>query len=150
MKLHSELSLGWVVLYTSILMSIPGRYIFGDNELQSATMIVQPDSLAGKWKLIEYFQDRGDGTGDWIKAGPTNTDTIIFYKDGIFSASGSSPLTARRFNQYRLTEKNTISFISTGNNYMESYPYVLETAQQLLIYPTCREKCMRRYKLIKQ
>ncbi len=50
----------------------------------------QANKLIGKWKLIEIYNDPGDGNGVWLKASDENTYTYQFNNDNTFSKDGSN------------------------------------------------------------
>lgn len=102
-------------------------------------------SLVGTWKMTEYYQDLGNGTGTWQQADPQDPESIVFSVNGSFAATSNSPLA--RFSSYKVNEGGMIGFF-TSSGFTDTFPYTLESATQLLIKPRCRENCMRRYQLI--
>ena len=102
-------------------------------------------SVVGTWKMTEYFQDYGNGSGAWLSADPQDPENIVFSANSNFSATTNSPLT--QFVSYKVLEGGMIGFF-TATGFSDTFPYALESTTQLLIKPRCRENCMRRYQLI--
>lgn len=104
------------------------------------------NALTGTWKLVEYFQDRGDGTGYW--AGAADPDQVTFTASGELKVSANSPLANRGFNCYKIVDKNHVELYSTTSANKDSYYYDRESDSSLLFNPQCRENCSRRYQLV--
>ncbi|HEX4877161.1 MAG TPA: hypothetical protein VFV31_10860 [Chitinophagaceae bacterium] len=104
------------------------------------------NQLVGKWRLFDYYQDRGDGTGGWFPA--MLMEEITFTADGKFSASNTSHLYQFGYNRYKIIDNNHVELYSTANNNREVYYYNRESAEYLMFNPKCRENCARRYKLV--
>ena len=138
----------WTITLLAIVFStIACKKTALDENISMAVAGVsaQITSVAGTWKMNEYYQDYGNGSGAWLPADPQNTETIAFSENGGFAATPNSPLS--RFSSYKVKDDGTIEF-STSNGFSDAFPYTLESATQLLIKPRCRENCMRRYQLI--
>ena len=105
----------------------------------------QTASVVGTWRMIEYFQDYGNGTGAWLPSDTQDPEIIVFSASGGFSATSNSPLS--RFSSYKVQEDGLIGFF-TSTGFSDSFPYTLESVTNLVIKPRCRENCMRRYELV--
>ena len=112
----------------------------------SLTDPLETNQLTGTWRLIEYFQDKGDGSGYW--AGATDVDEITFTASGELKVSANSPLAHRGYNRYRILDKNHVELYSTSSENKETYFFNRESDKRLLFNPQCRENCSRRYELI--
>ena len=107
----------------------------------------EKNSLVGTWQLVEYWQDRGDGTGAWMPA--TEAEQVTFTSSGEFKVSNpNSPLGIRGFNRYRIVDGNHVELYSTTGSEKEVYYYNRESEVNLIFNPQCRENCSRRYKLL--
>lgn len=114
---------------------------------ENSSITNEKNGLVGKWRLAEYFQDRGDGTGQWITA--TEQEEITFTANGEVIISGSnSPLAGKGYNRYRIVDGNRVELSSTSNSNKEEYYYNREASNDLIFNPQCRENCSRRYKMV--
>lgn len=115
-----------------------------DNETSITSAGVQKNNLVGKWKLVEYWQDRGDGTGVWSAA--AETEEVTFTESGEVIVSGNSLLAGRGYDRYRIIDANTVELYSSSNGDLrETFYYNRESNTSLLFNPKCRENCSRRY-----
>lgn len=115
-----------------------------DSETSIASTGIQKNSLVGKWRFVEYFQDRGDGTGQWFAA--TETEEVTFTESGEIIASGNSILASRGYNRYRIVDGNHVELYSSSNaDSKEIFYYNREGNSDLIFNPQCRENCSRRY-----
>jgi hypothetical protein len=120
-----------------------------ETRLQASGDPTVKNTITGTWRLVEYFQDRGDGTGKWIAATDAEREQISFTADGKVSFSSNSPLVHRGFDRYRIVDANHVELYSSSNADMkELYYFNRESDTQLLFNPQCRENCSRRYVLI--
>jgi hypothetical protein len=107
----------------------------------------EKNGLLGKWRLVEYFQDKGDGTGQWFPA--TETEEITFTASGEVTFSGNSVLAGRGYNRYRIVDGNHVElYSSTNGDNKDIFYYNRENGTDLIFNPQCRENCARRYKLV--
>jgi hypothetical protein len=113
---------------------------------QSTSDIALKNNLLGTWRLVEYFEDKGDGTGHWVAA--TDPDEITFTGSGGIKYSSNSPLAARGFDHYTVVDGNHVELFSTSTENKEVYYYNRESDVYLIFNPQCRENCSRRYKLV--
>ena len=117
-----------------------------ETRIQADTDPTVKNTLTGTWRLVEYFQDRGDGTGQWIGATDAEREQVTFTADGKVSFSANSPLANRGFDRYRIVDANHVELYSSANADMrERYYYNRESDTQLIFNPQCRENCSRRY-----
>lgn len=117
-----------------------------ETRIQASTDPSVKNTITGTWRLVEYFQDRGDGTGTWIGATDAQREQITFTADGKVSFSSNSPLVNRGFDRYRIVDANHVELYSSSNADMkELYYFNRESDDQLIFNPQCRENCSRRY-----
>jgi hypothetical protein len=120
-----------------------------ETKIKAAGDPIEKNTLTGTWRLIEYYQDRGDGTGQWVGATDADREQITFSASGEVSFSSNSPLANRGFNRYRIIDGNHVELYSSANGDMkEIFYYNSESDDQLIFNPQCRENCSRRYKLV--
>lgn len=107
----------------------------------------EKNTLLGRWQLVEYFQDIGDGTGKWVTA--TESEEIVFNASGEFKATGNSTLALRGFDRYRIIDGNTVELYSSSNaSTKDTFYYNRKADTELIFNPQCRENCSRKYKLL--
>jgi hypothetical protein len=121
--------------------------LVNDNGTSITSAGEQKSSLVGSWRFVEYYQDRGDGTGQWIAA--TETEEVTFTETGEVRISGNSFLATRGYNRYRIIDANRVELSSTSNSEAkEIFYFNRESATDLIFNPLCRENCARRYKFV--
>ncbi|HYE53845.1 MAG TPA: hypothetical protein VD996_03345, partial [Chitinophagaceae bacterium] len=103
--------------------------------LQSDGNNTVANSLVGKWRLVEIYQDRGDGSGQWVSA--PDAEEVTFTASGEFSISGNSPLAGRGYNRYRIIDRNHVELFSASNANKEEYYFNREDDTNLLFNPQC-------------
>lgn len=103
-------------------------------------------TLVGKWRLVEYFQDRGDGSGQWMPA--TDPDEITFTASGEVTFSGNSPFAAKAFNRYKVIDANKVELSNAAGDVKEVFYFDRRSANDLIFNPQCRENCSRRYQKV--
>lgn len=120
-----------------------------DTKVQANADPTVKNTLIGTWRMFEYYQDIGNGTGQWIGATDADAEQIIFTAAGEVSFSSNSPLANRGYNRYRIVDANHVELYSSANaDLKETYYYTRESDVQLIFNPLCRENCSRRYKRI--
>jgi hypothetical protein len=103
----------------------------------------QPNSIAGTWKMTQYWNDLGNGTGSWQPAGET-VETVTFGADGSFSCSGSSPFYVFGYDHYIAKSSDSLALYNSKTGAADQYKYSLGSGT-LVLFPKCRENCMRMY-----
>lgn len=108
------------------------------------------NTVLGSWLLVEYYQDNGNGTGQWIPVRDPLHEDINFYADGSFLANSEFPVfKMKNYTQYTIVDSATIKLSSPQSEQGTTFHYVRESETSLVFHPLCRENCSRRYKLIK-
>jgi hypothetical protein len=115
-----------------------------DPKVAGVSGTVKETGIVGTWKLTDYWQDVGNGTGQWIPA--DFDETITFGSDGSFSSTPSFPLYSHGYYKYA-TKNGNIVFYPGDDASGDIYQYNL-AGGQMIFYPRCREMCMRRYVLV--
>jgi hypothetical protein len=108
-----------------------------------AAASAKASGLVGNWYLLQYYQDNGTGSGQWIT--PDFVETLTFGSEGEFSATMTFPLFGYGYTSFLVKDNSIVFFPSKTND--NAYQYVLESPTQLLFFPRCRETCTRRYVL---
>jgi hypothetical protein len=114
-----------------------------DKSVAAAKGETEP-TLAGKWKMTEFWSDLGNGTGSWMPAGET-IETVTFGADGSFSSSENSPFYSFGYDRYAVKTTNMVFLFNSKSGSGDSYQFAIESGGTLLLYAKCRENCMRRY-----
>jgi hypothetical protein len=108
------------------------------------------NDVLGSWLLVEYYEDHGDGTGNWIKVNDPLHEDINFHADGSFLANSEFPVfKMKNYTHYTIVDSATINLSSAGSEQSTTFHFVRESETSLVFHPLCRENCSRRYKLIK-
>jgi hypothetical protein len=117
-----------------------------ENEKQVGAATEKVAGLIGTWKLVAFWQDAGNGTGNWVSA--DFTELISFGAEGNFTSSPSFPLYPRGYTSFVAKESQIAFYPSTSSNGMDDvYSYSLQNSV-LTFYPRCRETCTRVYQLV--
>ena len=117
-----------------------------DPKSHASSDVTGKNNLTGTWRVFEFFQDQGDGTGHFVAA--TIIDEITFTASGELKYSANSPLAGRGFDRYKIIDGNHVQLYSSSSDKSDIYYYNRETDVYLLFNPQCRENCSRRYKLV--
>lgn len=137
----------WIITFLVIVITTIACEKESMNENQQvAAARAEANGIVGTWRMVEYYQDRGDGVGQWLPAGNIN-EQITFSAEGDFSSTPNSPWSSHGFNKYKLLT-TALGLINSNTGYSDTFEYVMESPTQILIYPKCRENCMRRYQLV--
>ena len=103
-------------------------------------------TLVGKWRLVEYWQDKGDGTGQWIQA--TDPDEVTFTADGRVTFSGNSPFASKGFSLYKIVEANKVELSNGSGDVREIFYFNRKSDTELIFNPQYRENCSRKYQKV--
>lgn len=128
-----------------------------DYEIQN---VVNPDFI-GKWKLVETYNDPGDGSG--VYESIDSDKTIEFFNDGTFTITG--PLcnlstsvgekiigkvrNSIHSNNFRLISNEECSFDNSSID-NSSYQYIasIVNSDLRIYYTACIEGCAHKYQKI--
>lgn len=123
-----------------------------DNDDQNFTT----PNLIGKWKLIETFEDPGDGSG--IYKSIDSEKTIEFFNNGTFTINGplcglstsvGENITGKVGNSSYSENKILISNEECDpNNPTVEYGIVFKNSDLIIYYSACIEGCSHKYKKI--
>jgi hypothetical protein len=105
--------------------------------------------LQGSWRLIEYYEDNGTGSGRWVA--PDFKEMIRFDKNGEFGFAETFPLYSYGYQTYITENDGFVMFfpgVLNAKGMGDTYQYMLESPDRLVFFPICKENCMRRYELI--
>lgn len=106
-------------------------------------------SLVGKWRLVEYLADPGDGSGTWQKVPAEFVETIEFRADGSFVAESANGLsTGDAFDRYKMLDGNRLEMrFRPGTNQAASHTWTYEnpTPTTLTLHYGCIEACGGKY-----
>lgn len=109
---------------------------------------VANNGLVGKWKLVEYLSDPGDGSGKWQAADEQNPTIIEFKTNGDYTSSANDD-----FIRYELkADQQTLEmFFNPKTNRSTSRNWFIESisATNLQLSYRCREPCGGRYIAVK-
>ncbi|HKP31849.1 MAG TPA: hypothetical protein VJT83_03960 [Chitinophagaceae bacterium] len=148
----------WIPLYLlfALLSSCTKSTLGSDKPQLTESTPLGSESVPGKnpvlgsWVLVEYFEDHGDGSGQWITVKDPIHEDINFYADGSFLANSEFPVFKNQnYNHYTIVDGDNIDLTSSQTGQKATFHYVRESETSLLFHPLCRENCSRRYKLIK-
>ncbi len=120
--------------------------IENEMETQVAGITAETGSIVGTWSMVEYYEDRGDGTGEWKPA--THTETLTFGSNASFSYSPTFPNASLGFDHYKVNNNTMVTLVNSSSGWSDVYEYRMENATTLVFFPKCRETCARRYTLI--
>jgi hypothetical protein len=113
----------------------------------SALSAPKSNAVIGSWLLKEYYQDNGNGSGQWITA--QQKENINFYADGTFLANSSDPVfSGKNYDRYAIVDSVHIDLSSTKRNDKATFYFQRESETTLNFHPLCRENCSRRYLLM--
>ena len=155
-KLFGLLISIWIPLYLLFaLLSSCEKSTFSNESPQTkdatsagAETETQKNTVLGSWLLVEYYEDRGDGTGQWIKVQDPMHEDINFYTDGSFRANSTfSIFQTNNYTHYTIVDSEKIN-LSSSSGQNSTFRYTRESETSLVFHPLCRENCARRYKLI--
>ena len=109
--------------------------------------VTENHGLVGKWKLIEYLADPGDGSGKWQPATDEFSHIIEFHPDGRFTEiKGKAQSSVPLYKGYKLKGDNLIEMLpidETKASHTWSYSDLSST--NLTLSYGCIEACGGKY-----
>jgi hypothetical protein len=138
----------WIITFLAVAtlaVACEKSAVVDNSKTSVAAAAGKTTGIVGTWLLVQYYQDRGDGTGTWYT--PDFVETLTFTGDGEFSSSSTFPLSGYGYTSYT-AKPGLIQFFpnKSGNVNDDVYSYALDNST-LTFYPRCRETCARRYVL---
>jgi len=120
--------------------------VAASSDPESVSTEVTKNSVAGTWQLKEFYQNIGNGEGNWVS--PQNTEQVSFSNSGDFSSNANFSYANRNFNKYRIIDSVRIELYSSQTEDKATFFFKRESETSLLFNPLCRENCSRRYTLV--
>jgi hypothetical protein len=112
---------------------------------KSDTEVVTTQDIVGKWRLIEYYRDIGNGSGEWVPSDANDVEIVQFDADGKFSHNENFSI-HEGINRYRIIEQNKIQLYSSTDTITVTYFYKQDKKDELIFNPVCREfSCMKKH-----
>src|SRR5690242_618800 len=105
--------------------------------------VIKNDQLYGKWQLVEYYADPGDGSGTWHA--PEQPSAVEFTKTGKFIQYNNINVT------WHFTVLSDSALQLNTNNSSQSYTYRYKLKDDntiLFLYRPCTEGCGYKYRAI--
>ena len=111
----------------------------------------EESGLVGKWKLVEYLADPGDGSGTWQPVSEELSHTIEFHADGRFTeVKGKALSSVPLFKAYKLKDGNLIEMLPIDESTdSHIWTYTDLSATKLTLSYGCIEACGGKYVSIK-
>jgi hypothetical protein len=109
------------------------------------TELVTIHDIVGKWKLVEYYRDIGNGMGEWVPTDPNDIEIVQFDADGKFLHNENFSI-QDGINRYRIIGKNKIELYSSVGTDTVQYFFKQDSKNELIFNPVCREfSCMKKH-----
>jgi hypothetical protein len=103
------------------------------------------ERIVGKWKLIQFYRENNNGTGEWVSVDTANVQIIQFNKDGGFIHNENFSV-QQSIDRYKFLEPNKILLYSSTSSDSAKYFYKQDQFPELLFNPMCMEySCMRKW-----
>ncbi|ADF51927.1 lipocalin family protein [Zunongwangia profunda] len=113
------------------------------------------DRIVGSWKLVEVYNDNGDGHGQWSPA--ENAYSYTFNEDGTFSSTRFSQCNTGNYSiqndeiylDFDCNNNNrTIGIGSTSSTIVEEVDYEGINVIFIPTYPACHQGCRLKFEPI--
>ncbi len=98
--------------------------------------------IVGKWKLVEYLVDPGNGSGTWQPAPQTDGGFLEFKADGELIKSGFN--LSIRHDRYLIKDSVSLMLYNAGTTDSSALRYSFKNCK-LELNPMCFEACGLRY-----
>ena len=103
------------------------------------------DLIEGKWKLVQYYRDDNDGTGQWVSTDTANVQIIQFTGDGKFSHNANFVI-QESIDRYKFLDAHKVLLYSSHASDSANYFYQQDQFPELIFNPFCKEfSCMRKF-----
>ena len=112
-----------------------------ENKEGAVTM----QDIAGKWQLVEYYRDIGNGSGEWVPADPNDVEIVQFEPNGKFLYNENFSI-QESIDRYRIIDQNKIELYSSAGTDTVRYFFKQDSKNELIFNPVCREfSCMKKH-----
>ena len=106
---------------------------------------VTAKDIIGKWRLVEYYRDEGNGTGEWVPSDANDIEIVQFDADGRFMHNENFSI-QNSIDRYRIIEQNKIELYSSAGTDTVRYFFKQDSKDELIFNPICREfSCMKKH-----
>lgn len=107
--------------------------------------VVTKQDIVGKWKLIEYYRDIGNGNGEWVPTDPNDIEIVEFESNGKFMHNENFSI-REGIDRYTIMKDNKIALYSSAGGDTVMYFYKQDKKNELIFNPICREfSCMKKH-----
>ena len=104
--------------------------------------------IEGKWKLIQYYRDNSDGTGQWVPTDTANVQTVEFSQGEKF-AHNDNFVIQKTIDRFEFINPHEILLYSSHASDSAKYSYQQDQFDQLIFNPICTEfGCLRKFQRI--
>jgi hypothetical protein len=115
------------------------------SKSNDADEVVTRQDIVGRWKLIEYYRDIGNGTGEWVPTDPNDIEIVEFQADGKFLHNENFSI-QDGIDRYKIIEENKVALYSSAGNDTVVYFFKQDKRNELIFNPVCREfSCMKKH-----
>jgi hypothetical protein len=102
-------------------------------------------TIAGKWRLIQYYREMSNGVGEWLPTDTTNVQTVQFSPDGVFTHNPNF-VVQESIDRYKFLEPHKVLLYSSKSQDSALYFYLQPGTRELIFNPLCIEfSCMRKF-----
>lgn len=107
--------------------------------------VVTNQDIIGKWKLVEYYRDIGNGTGEWVPTDANDIEIVQFEASGKFLYNENFSI-QEDIDRYRIIDNNKIELYSSAGTDTVRYFFKQDNKNELIFNPVCREfSCMKKH-----
>lgn len=129
---------------TVFILLVACGFIVACSKSKENGTVTEKD-IVGRWKLVEYYRDLGNGSGEWVPNDPNDVEIVQFDTDGKFSHNENFSI-QDGINRYRITGPNKIELYSSAGTDTVRYFYKQDSKDELIFNPVCRElSCMKKH-----
>jgi len=133
----------WTVCFLLFAMCACKKNLTEEQQVENAQQ-----RIVGKWKLIQYYRDKNDGTGEWVPADGNNIQIIEFMRDGKFSHNENFQIQTS-IDSYKFLGPHKVLLFSSFSSDSAKYEYPEQHGLEMIFNPLCMEfSCMRKWSRI--
>src|SRR5256885_7226885 len=130
----------WSIFLSILVICACKKSLTNDQQINNSQQ-----RIVGKWKLIQYYRDNTDGTGEWVPTDTGNVQIIQFTSDGKFTHNNNFVI-QQGIDRYKFLEPHKILLYSTFTQDSAKYYYQQDQPPELIFNPLCTEfSCMTKF-----